>query len=36
MRKATLLRYIAEGNLPDAGTGAPPQARAGRGPRASA
>ena len=36
MRKATLLRYIAEGNLPDAGAAAPPQARAGRGPRASA
>jgi DNA-binding transcriptional MerR regulator len=31
MRKATLLRYIAEGNLPEAGA-APRQARAGRGP----
>ena len=36
MRKATLLRYIAEGNLPDAGAAAPTQARGGRGPRASA
>jgi len=35
MRKATLLRYIAEGNLPEASTSSP-QVRAGRGPRASA
>jgi DNA-binding transcriptional MerR regulator len=32
MRKATLLRYIAEGNLPEAGA-APRRARAARGPR---
>jgi len=33
LRKVTLLRYIAEGNLPEAGT-APKRVRAVRGPRA--